>query len=406
MTERTSRREALQRMAGLGLSVLAPMAGFARAADDKAPVLIGLDAEFGHKSSTSAQAVMQGMQIAVDEINHAGGVLAGRKLELIICDNQSIPAIGVDNLRALADKTDLVGVFGAKFSPVVLEWLPVAHELGLPIFATWSSADGITDHHYRPSYSFRLSLKDTWAASVLLRFALEERQARRVGLLLPKTSWGRSNQAALQREAARMGMTLVGERSYNWGERSLLEQYQDLRSLGAEAIILIANEPEGAILVKEVATLPKKQRLPIISHWGVTGGDFAQLSGEALKQVDFSVIQTYSFIDAERPAAKRVLAALKAKHRVIDARTLQSPVGVAHAYDLTHLLARAINKAGSTDRRKIRDALEQLEPYDGLIQYYAQPFTPQRHDALSPTQAFMARYTEDGTLVRIAWSHP
>ena len=255
MTERTSRREALQRMAGLGLSVLAPMAGFARAADDKAPVLIGLDAEFGHKSSTSAQAVMQGMQIAVDEINHAGGVLAGRKLELIICDNQSIPAIGVDNLRALADKTDLVGVFGAKFSPVVLEWLPVAHELGLPIFATWSSADGITDHHYRPSYSFRLSLKDTWAASVLLRFALEERQARRVGLLLPKTSWGRSNQAALHREATRMGMTLVGERSYNWGERSLLEQYQDLRSLGAEAIILIANEPEGAILVKEVATL-------------------------------------------------------------------------------------------------------------------------------------------------------
>lgn len=407
MTESTSRREALQRMAGLYvLSLLAPMAGRARAADDKPPVLIGLDAEFGHKSSTSAQAVMQGMQIAVDEINHAGGVLEGRKLELVICDNQSIPAIGVDNLRALADRTDLVGVFGAKFSPVVLEWLPVAHALELPIFATWSAADGITDHHYHPSYSFRLSLKDSWAASVLLRFAREERQARHVGLLLPNTSWGRSNQAALQREAKRMGITLVGERSYNWGERSLLEQYQDLRSMGAEAIILVANEPEGAILVKEVAALPKKQRLPIISHWGITGGDFAQLSGEALHQVDVSVIQTYSFIDAKGPAAKRVLAALKAKHRVTDARTLQSPVGVAHAYDLTHLLARAINKAGSTDRRKIRDALEQLEPYDGLIQYYAQPFTPQRHDALSPEQAFMAHYDEDGALMRIPWSKP
>ncbi|OYY75279.1 MAG: hypothetical protein B7Y40_01735 [Gammaproteobacteria bacterium 28-57-27] len=369
-------------------------------------MLIGLDAEFGHKGSTSAQAVMQGMQIAVDEINLAGGVLEGRKLELVICDNQSIPAIAVDNLRVLADRTDLVGVFGAKFSPVVLEWLPVAHELNLPIFAPWSAADGITDHHYHPSYSFRLSLKDSWAAPVLLRFALAERQARRVGLLLPNTSWGRSNLAALRREARHLGITLVGERSYNWGDNSLLEQYQDLRSMGAEAIILIANEVEGTILVKEVAALPKKQRLPIISHWGVTGGNFALLTGEALKQVDFSVIQTYSFIDAASPAAKRILAALKANYSIENARKLQSPVGVAHAYDLTHLVARAINKAGSTDRRKIRDALEQLEPYDGLIQHYAQPFTPQRHDALSPKQAFMARYDEDGALVRIPWSQP
>jgi len=79
---------------------------------------------------------------------------------------------------------------------------------------------------------------------------------------------------------------------------------------------------------------------------------------------------------------------------------------VAHAYDLTHLLARAINKAGSTDRRKIRDALEQLEPYDGLIQRYAQPFSPKRHEALSPERIFMARYAQDGTLERIPWSKP
>jgi len=179
-----------------------------------------------------------------------------------------------------------------------------------------------------------------------------------------------------------------------------------LRNLGAEAIILIANEAEGAILVREVAALPKEQRLPMISHWGITGGNFAQLTGEALSQVDLSVIQTYSFVDASDPVAQRVLAALRAKYGIENARKLQSPVGVAHAYDLTHLLARAINKAGSTDRRKIRDALEQLDVYNGLIQRYVQPFTPQRHDALSPDRAFMARYAQDGTLERIPWSKP
>ena len=122
--------------------------------------------------------------------------------------------------------------------------------------------------------------------------------------------------------------------------------------------------------------------------------------------MDLSVIQTYSFIDYSSPAAQRVLAALKARYGIQSAHTLQSPVGVAHAYDLTHLLARAINKAGSTDRRKIRDALERLEPYDGLILHYASPFSATRHDALSPNQVFMARYTEDGSLIRIPWSKP
>jgi branched-chain amino acid transport system substrate-binding protein len=163
----------------------------------KDPVFIGLDAEFGHKTSTSAQAVQKGMEIAIDEINRAGGVLGGRKLELVVTDNKSMPAFGVDNLKDLAAKKDLVGVFGAKFSPVVMEWVPVAQELGIPIFATWSSANPITDNVYKPSYVFRLSLKDAWAAPAFLRFAKEERKATRIGLLVPNTSWGRSNQSAL-----------------------------------------------------------------------------------------------------------------------------------------------------------------------------------------------------------------
>lgn len=381
-------------------AILSPILSMAA----KPPVLIGLDAEFGHKSSTSAQAVRQGMEIAIDEINRAGGVLGGRQLHLVVSDNRSIPAIAVDNLKELAAMPELVGVFGAKFSPVLMEWVPVAHALGLPIFAPWSSADPITDHGHRPSFSFRLSLKDDWAAAILLRFATQERNARRLGVLLPNTSWGRSNQAAIRAEASRAGVILVGERWYNWGDKSLIELYQDLRAAGAEAVILVANEVEGSLLLKEIAALPREQRLPIVSHWGVTGGDFEKLAGDALGQVDFAVIQTYSFIGAHTPVAKRVLAILKTRYGIADARDVQSPVGVAHAYDLMHLLARAIDKAGSTDRRKIRDALEHLGPYAGLVRYYRRPFTPNRHDALSPDQAFMARYAADGALVPIPWS--
>ncbi len=369
----------------------------------KDPVFIGLDAEFGHKTSTSAQAVQKGMEIAIDEINRAGGVLGGRKLELVVTDNKSMPAFGVDNLRSLAAKKDLVGVFGAKFSPVIMEWVPVAHELGIPIFATWSSANPITDNVHKPNYVFRLSLKDTWAAPAFLRFAKEDRKATRVGLLLPNTGWGRSNQAALASASTSQGVTIVGERWYNWGDKSLVGLYKELADAGAQAIVLIANEVEGAILIKEMASLPVGERLPIISHWGVTGGGFAEMVGDAMQKVDFTVVQTYSFIGAKSPAAKRVLAALKQRYGIATAEAVISPVGVAHAYDLTHILARAINKAGSTDRSKIRNTLENLGPYDGLVRRYDKPFTSDRHDALSADQVFMARFDTQGALIPVPW---
>jgi branched-chain amino acid transport system substrate-binding protein len=365
------------------------------------PILLGLDAEFGHKTSTSAQAIQQGMAIAIDEINAAGGLLGGRKLELVIRDNRSIPAIGVDDLRELAALPNLVGVFGGKFSPVVHEWVPVANELGIPIFAVWSSANTITDHEYRPSWSFRLSLKDAWAAPVMLRHARDAKGVRKVGVLVPNIVWGRSNSAALKKAAPGLGMQIVGERWYNWGDKTLMPQLQELQAAGAGAVILVANEVEGALFVREMASLPQSQRLPIISHWGVTGGKFAELAGEALERVDFAVIQTYSFVGDHSPAAQRVLAALK-KQGIERAEDVKSPVGIAHAYDLVHLIAQAIGKAGTTDRAKVRDALERLGPHQGLVRRYARPFTPDNHDALSAEQVFMARYTADDKLIPLS----
>jgi branched-chain amino acid transport system substrate-binding protein len=366
------------------------------------PVYIGLDAEFGHKSSSSAQAIQQGMQIAIDEVNQAGGVLGGRKLELVTRDNRSVTAIGVDNLRELAQMPDLVAVFGGKFSPIYIECVPVAHELGIPLLDPWGSADRITDHGRHPSYTFRLSLKDEWAGPAFIRFAKQQYKAARLGVLLPNTSWGRSNQEAIEKAAAAAGVSLVGQRWYNWGDPSLMAQYGELRSAGAQAIILVANETEGSVLVKEIASLPEAQRLPVISHWGVTGGDFAGMTGDALQKVDVSVIQTFTFIGLDTPASRRVVAAMRRDYGVGSASLIKSPVGVAHAYDLTHLLVRAISKAGSTDRSKIREALEQLGPYDGLVRRYAKPFSAERHDALSAENVFFARYTVDDKLVPIA----
>lgn len=113
------------------------------------------------------------------------------------------------------------------------------------------------------------------------------------------------------------------------------------------------------------------------------------------------MVQTYSFIGAGDPPARRVLAALKARFGVSDPRRIDSPVGVAHVYDLVRLLAQAIDKAGGTDRTAVRDAFENLDEYQGLVRLYRPPFTAQRHEALGPENIFLARYALDSTLVRI-----
>lgn len=380
-------------------TILLVAANAAGARGVPAPVRVGLDAEFGLDHSTSAQAVELGLRTAIAEINGAGGVLKGRPIELVTRDHRSIPARGIRNIEEFARMPDLVAVFGGRFSPVIIEELPTLKATKTLFLAPWSSADMIIDNGMRPNYVYRLSLRDSLAMPRLLQTA-GKRGLERVGLLLTNTSWGRSNLAAAEKHIAQhKGVRIVRTAWYNWRDQSLVAKYKTLRQAGAQAIVLVANDDEAAVLVREVAALPKHERMPILSHWGVTGGEFVRQAGPALNAVDFSVIQTFSFFRADKAQLARFMRHAATVSPVRRIEDIQGPVGVAHAYDLMHILARAIDAAGSTDRKAVRDALEKLRPYRGLIKHYAPPFTPARHEALSPRELLIARYRADGVLV-------
>lgn len=363
------------------------------------PVRVGVDAEFGLVNSTSAQAIELGMRVAIAEINAADGVLGGRPLELVLRDNRSIPARALANLRELAAMPDLVAVFGGKFSPVVIDSLPLVQELRLPFMAVWSSADPIIDEPSNRSFMFRVGLRDSLAMPKMLATA-QERGLRRVGLLLANTGWGRSNLAAARQHVASTGRpALVQVAWFNWGEVSLLQRYQSLRQAGAQAVVLVANDDDAAGLVREVAALPMAERLPLLCHQGITGGRFASLAGPALRSVDLSVLQTFSFFNTTVAARERFLRAAMPVARLSRIEDIEAPTGVAHAYDALHILARALALAGSTDRTAVRDALERIPEHRGLIRHYRPPFSAQRHEALGPAELIMARYRADGVLV-------
>lgn len=188
---------------------------------DSPPVLIGIDAEFGVVGSTSAQAIRLGAQIAVDEINAAGGVLGGRPLALVDKDDRSVPARFIKNLQDFAADPAVVAVLCGKYSPVVVEAIPEIHQLKLPLLDPWAAADPITAHDFRPNYIFRLSLRDTWAMQVMIRHA-ERRGVRKIGLLVPNTEWGRSNlKAAETLDQTDPRFAIVDTQWFNWGDASL-----------------------------------------------------------------------------------------------------------------------------------------------------------------------------------------
>ena len=207
----------------------------------KQPVYVGLDAELSYVGSTSAQAIRMGMLIAMEEVNQAGGVLGGRPLQLLELDNKSLPARSRENLKALATQPDLVAVFGGRFSPTMLESLPLIHELKLPLLDPWAAADGIIDASYTPNFVFRLSLRDSWAMPAMLRHAAKK-GAKQVGLLLVNTSWGRGNNKAAEAYVAlHPEIKIVGTEWYNWTDKSFLEKLAALKRAGAQAIVLVGN---------------------------------------------------------------------------------------------------------------------------------------------------------------------
>ena len=387
----------LQRMVGFPISIfLLFAAGTARS--DAGKVYVGLNAEIGHATSTSDDAIQLGIQIAIEEINRSGGVLGGRKLELLVRDNRAVPARAIAHYKELAETKDLVAVFCGKFSSAVIESLPLIHEQKLVLLDPWAANDKIVENGYSPNYAFRLSLKDSWAVPAMMGTA-RKRGFSKVGLLLVNTSWGRNNHDVLERYlAANSRISVVDTQWFNYGTTSVTTQYRSILKSGANAVVFVGIEPEGAILVKEMAALPPGERLPIVSHWSVAGGDFPAMTGDALEKVDLAFVQTFDLHHSRSKKAREVLAIATRLFNMKSFSEVKSPCGLAHAYDLTRILAMAIEKAGSTNRRKVRDALERLDRYEGLIRVYDPPFTAARHEALSPGNVFMARYDRKGMI--------
>lgn len=344
----------------------------------QAPVKVALVAAMSGGSALSGEAIKRGLTVAIDEINARGGVLGGRPVALVIRDEEGNPSKGVTAARDVIEREGAVVVFGGLHSPVGLAMLPVFHELKVPYVGTWAAATNITRNGRQPNFMFRVSANDDAVDHFLVKRVMAN-GGRKPGIILENTPWGASNQEGLTKWFNQAGIKPVGIEKFNWNDPDMSPQLLRLKNGGADSLVLVANAPEGAQVVKSKAKIA--WNVPIVSHWGISGGRFPELTGELSESVVF--VQTYSFFGKQSAVGERVIGALKAKYGLKGPEDILAPVGTANAYDAMHLVALAIDKAGAADGAKIRDALENLGEYRGLIKTYRRPFTPTQHEALT-----------------------
>jgi branched-chain amino acid transport system substrate-binding protein len=367
-----------------GVAAVLLVAGGLRA--QQAPIKLGLAAAVSGGSAASGEAIKRGLQIAIDEINARGGLLGGRKLELVVRDDEGNPQKGVTIARELVEREKVAAVFGGLHTTCALAEVPVWHELSTPYVGAWAAGTNITRNGKKPNFVFRVSANDDEVDKFLVRYAAEHLKRGKPGFLLENTAWGQSNETGLSKWFGERGVKAVGVEKFNWNDPDMSPQLLRLKQGGADVVMLVANAPEGAQIVKSKAKVGWD--VPIVSHWGISGGRFAELTGELSDGVVF--VQTYSFFGKQNARGDAVLKALRDKYGVKGPDDVTAPVGVANAYDGLHLVALAIEQAKSTEGPKVRDALEDLKTeYAGLIKTYKRPFTPEQHDALTERDYIM-----------------
>ncbi|MCP5156212.1 MAG: ABC transporter substrate-binding protein [Ectothiorhodospiraceae bacterium] len=394
------------RLAAVALALIGLTATTATPADESArhrlpePVRIGLDADLSKSSALGGEAIRRGAELAIAELNARGGVL-GRPLELVARDNRRNPARGADNVAELARMPDLVAVIGGMSTPVAVAVAPVAQHDRLVYLVPWAPGEAVLGHSTGPGYVFRLGPNDADTGALLVHSALA-RGHRRPGLALWRTARGRALESTIQVRLGELGLPRAPVAWLDTDQSDMAESVDNLLTAGADLILVAAGPRESGALVREVARRPSLMRLPIISDSSLTGGSFHDEHGELLDRVELSFLQTYSFLSSRHPErAREVVEAYCERFRVCRAEAIPAPMGTAHAYDLVHLLARAITAAGSVDRPRVRDALERIEVHHGLVRDYLRPFSAMDHEALGEDDHRLFAFSANGAVVPV-----
>jgi branched-chain amino acid transport system substrate-binding protein len=343
------------------------------------PVRIGVSGPFTGGSASMGISMRNGMRLAAQQVNQAGGVL-GRPLLLVERDDQARNERGVQVAQELIHKEHVAATLGYVNTGVALASQRLYQDARIPVITSVATGSAITRQFAGrdENYIFRTSAPDTLQAPAIVAEALDGRGLRRPAILADSTSYGQSGREELERALAARGVPPVSVEKFNVRDVDMTAQLLKARQAGADGILTYGIGPELAQVVRGMRKLA--WQVPVIGSWTLSMAGFIDNAGAAGNGVRMP--QTF-IQQPSTPRRDAVIAADLDSFRPRNGR-IESAVAAAQGYDAVLLLAAAIAQAGSTEGPALRAALEDLQqPVAGIVATYHRPFSPARHEAIT-----------------------
>ena len=348
--------------------------GSAYAAD---PIKIGVSGPFTGGSSSMGVSMRDGVKLAIDEINKAGGVL-GRPLAGVYRDDEARNELGVQIAQELINKENVVSDVGFVNTGVALASQRFYQEAEIPVINNVATGSVISSQFAkeRANYIFRTAASDAIQAPMIVDEAVTRRGFKKPAILADSTNYGQLGREDLEKALTAKGVKPVAEEKFNIGDTDMTSQLLRAKEAGADVVLTYGIGPELAQIANGMAKLGWK--VPIVGSWTLSMASFIDTAG---KNGD-GALMPQTFIQV--PNTPKRAAFIKAYQDAYKIERMPSPVSAAQGYDSIYLLAAAIKQAGSTDGRKLRAALEDLnEKVEGVVTVYNKPFSKTDHEAIS-----------------------
>lgn len=343
---------------------------------------IGVIGPFTGPSADFGQPLLNGVRLAVDEINAVGGYM-GRKLELVVHDDQATPDIGRKVSEELM-RENTVATIGFCNTGVAAKSLDVFQDHKQPLIIPCATGTPLTTRYKAAdSYIFRTSARDAIQAPFVVD-DIVRRGWTRVAILHDETPYGVAGASDVEKALAEKGLKPVYVGHFPLGVQDLGDELREARDAGANVIFSYTVGPELATIARTRQALGWK--VPQVGPWPLSFPNFIDGSKGAAE----GALMAQTFI--AEPSNERRAAFLSAYSRKYEGKKIPVPMSAAQGYDSTYLLLYALFglRDGKLTGPAIKNALENIQrTYYGVVATYEHPFSRDDKDALSANMLVM-----------------
>jgi branched-chain amino acid transport system substrate-binding protein len=361
----------------VGLMLLAAAAG-------GEPIKIGVYGPYTGGSAGMGVSMRNGVRLAAEEINGAGGVL-GRKLELVERDDEAKNERGGQIMQEFLEKERVVAILGPINTGVADASTRYPNEKKVPLLINVSAGARVNElfAQYPENYVFRIAAHDIIQSEMIVQEALEKRKYKKPALLCDDTNYGQNGRAKMEKALERRGVKPVYVGKFKIKDTDMTPQLQDARAAGADVLLVYGIGPELAAVANSTERIGWK--VEMIGSWTLSMAAFINNAGKNGE----GATMPQTFIEAGGSTPKQK-AFLEAYWKRFNEKPIAVAVAAAQGYDSMYLVKMALEQAGATDGPKVKAALENLaKPYQGVTGSYAKPFSTTDHEAVKTGNVVM-----------------